>query len=164
MTITTPNSKTFRLERSGLNIAELHFPSIWTHKAEARLASGMLEIRKEGRWETKYSYWLNGKPRGSVQLKSLKNCVHLEIDWLGDGYPTTYKFKSTSVWASKFALMNAEEEQILTIRPRWSWRKFRHRYELEWQQEVEGDEATELVIYALHLTRIKLQQQAAAAG
>lgn len=90
--------------------------------------------------------------------------MQLEIDWLGDGQLSHYQFKTKSVWASKFVLLDANDQEILMVRPRWSWRKFSHRYEMEWLQEMEGDEAIELVIYALHLTRIKLQQQAAAAG
>ncbi|MEM7573862.1 MAG: hypothetical protein AAF433_13230 [Bacteroidota bacterium] len=88
--------------------------------------------------------------------------MQLEIDWLGDGQLSLYQLKSRSIWASKFVLLDANDQEILMICPRWSWRKFNHRYELEWIQEMTGDEATELVIYALHLTRIKLQQQAAA--
>ncbi|MEM6878784.1 MAG: hypothetical protein AAF544_09515 [Bacteroidota bacterium] len=159
MMVTTLNSKTFRLEKSKRKLAELRFPSIWSQRVEAEVPNGELEILSGGSMSNKYHYLLNELDRGTLKVNLWSGKTILEVHWKEDEAPTTYRLKSK--WTgSKFTLLDEQEQALLIIKAKMSWRKLSYRFELEWIKQMEDeDQAVELAVYALHAAKVKLAMQ-----
>jgi len=137
------DKKTFRLTDNGQQLGELTYESIFSHKAEIKLAdSESYYIKPVGFFGTSITVTNNEK-----------EIANLKMNWGGqivfefqDGLE--FIFKPKGQFLSKYTIEDKDGENLLQLDPNFNWREINYNYNITYKKKPDDILFVLLGIYA----------------
>ena len=159
------NRKVFVWSREEEQLAQLYYPKWYSQQATYTLLVPGTEfhISSDNFWGTKFKVNLkSGERLGGIR----HNWRGLSMITLGEIGSTQHEFvmRLRGVFAGRYEVRTAQDELMLTLRPRFNWKKFSYRVEVYWQGD-EGNLGSRLLLLGLCLhTYRRIQQSRQSSG
>jgi hypothetical protein len=137
------DKKTFQLTDNGQQLGELTYESIFSHKAEIKLAnSDLYEVKPVGIFGTSITVTKNGA-----------EIVNLKMNWRGQIVFAFEKgqefiFKAKSSFINTFIIEDKAGEKLLQFDPKFNWSRFTYNYDILFDKKPEDMLFVLLGIYA----------------
>ena len=137
------DKKTFQLTDNGELLGELHYESLFSHRAEIKLANNdHYEIKPVGIFGTSILVTKNGE-----------EFAHLKMNWRGQIVFTLpdgeeYLFIAKGAFLSKYTLANKEGKNLILFDPKFDWSKFNYSYTISYDTKPQDNLFILLGIYA----------------
>ncbi|MDI5897795.1 hypothetical protein [Flavobacterium yafengii] len=140
------NSKSFSLTIENTRIGELNYTKWYSFKAEIQLADNSnYQLEPKGFWDSK------------IELKKAeKTLLEFKMGWKGILITTNfneskkkYLLKLKGLLSNRFILIDAEENEILTVDTDFKWSKLNFDYTIETSTELDNMENKELMLLTI---------------
>lgn len=137
------DKKTFQLTDNGQQLGELHYDSLFSHKAQIKLTNtDTYDIKPVGVFGTSIAVTKNGA-----------EIANLKMNWRGqivfafqDGQE--YLFKAKGAFLNKYTVDNKDGENLILLDPKFDWGKFNYNYDIAYDQKPQDILFVLLSVYA----------------
>ncbi len=137
------DKKTFQLTDNGQKLGELHYKSLFSHKAQLKLSeTETYDITPVGFFGTSIAVTKNGT-----------EIANLKMNWSGqiviafqDGQE--YVFKAKGAFLNKYTVENKDGENLILLLPKFNWSKFNYSYNISYDKKPQDILFVLLSVYA----------------
>ncbi|MCB0653867.1 MAG: hypothetical protein KDC85_21495 [Saprospiraceae bacterium] len=154
----------FQIVKGTFAVLKVDYTSWFSSKAEARYKGVNIEIQPQNFFRTKFGILKNGIPMGRINYHWKRT---ISINWIQEAgvAERSFLFRSRGAWKHRFELLDESDNLVLTMYPKWIWRKFDFDYDIEADiNQFEEETLTELLIYCGFAARLYKQKKAAASA
>jgi hypothetical protein len=137
------DKKTLQLTENGQQLGELIYESLFSLKAEIKLAnSDLYKVYPVGVFGTSITVTKNG-----TEIAILKMNWHGQIVFtFQDGQE--YILKAKGVFHNKFIIENKDQEKLIQFDPKFNWSKFDYNYDITYDKKPQDVLLVLLGVYA----------------
>ncbi|MBV6462423.1 MAG: hypothetical protein HJHJAOHD_02572 [Flavobacteriales bacterium] len=137
------DKKTFQLTDNGQQLGELHYESLFSHKAQIKLTNAdTYDIKPVGIFGTSITVTKNGT-----------EIANLKMNWRGqivftfqDGQE--FLFKAKGAFLNKYTIDNKDGENEILLDPKFEWSKFNYSYNISYDKKPQDILFVLLSVYA----------------
>ncbi|WKZ76210.1 MAG: hypothetical protein QY303_05185 [Vicingaceae bacterium] len=137
------DKKTFQLTDNGQQLGELHYESLFSHKAQIKLTNAdTYDIKPVGVFGTSITVTKNGT-----------EIANLKMNWRGqivftfqDGQE--FLFKAKGAFLNKYTIDNKDGENEILLDPKFEWSKFNYSYNISYDKKPQDILFVLLSVYA----------------
>lgn len=137
------DKKTFQLAENGQKLGELHYESLFSHRAQIKLTNAdTYDIKPVGVFGTSITVTKNGA-----------EIANLKMNWRGqivfafqDGQE--FVFKAKGAFLNKYTIDNKDGENIILLDPKFDWSKFNYSYNISYDKKPQDILFILLSVYA----------------
>lgn len=137
---------------NGNFIASIIYPNWYSRKAEITLANGtVLHVAAKGFWQMDVEAKTGEEVRCEIKTGMLGKVT---IDYNG----STYRVRRTNIWRNEYMLVTPDEQQMAVVRPIFSIKGFKYRYEIG---TVDHDKTANepllvtMLVYCVYMLRMR---------
>ncbi len=136
----------FKILNGNECLLEVTYANWFASKAETTFKNTKLEIKPKNIWQSKFSILKNDIPAGSITFNWKGHIIINTLDQ--EHLKTQYVLRAKGFWHMGFELLDAQEHQLLFLKPNLSWRKVNYNYEIQDCNQELSDSLIELLVYA----------------
>ena len=137
------DKKTFQLTNNGQHLGELHYESLFSHKAQIKLTNAdTYDIKPVGVFGTSITVTKNGS-----EIANLKMNWRGQIVFAFQG-GQEFVFKAKGAFLNKYTIDNKDGENIILLDPKFDWSKFNYSYNISYDKKPQDILFVLLSVYA----------------